>query len=63
MDAPGVEVIARGENPAGGADMLFFPKKNGGWVFSASSMSFNGALPYDAPARRILRNVFDLALR
>nr|BFF01799.1 hypothetical protein GCM10020241_34740 [Streptoalloteichus tenebrarius] len=60
---PGVEVIARGENPAGGADMLFFPKNNGGWVFSASSMSFNGALPYDAAARRILRNVFDLALR
>jgi hypothetical protein len=32
-------------------------------VFSASSMSFNGALPYDAAIRQILRNVFDLASR
>jgi N,N-dimethylformamidase len=59
----GVQHIARGTNPGGGADMVFWPKPNGGWVFSASSMSFNGALPHDAAIRRILRNVFDLALR
>lgn len=58
----GVEHIARGDNPAGGADMVLVRKPNGGWVFSASSMSFNGALPHDAAVRRILRNAFDLAL-
>ncbi|TWP47460.1 hypothetical protein FKR81_32665 [Lentzea tibetensis] len=61
-DLPGVQHIARGDNPGGGADMVFWPKPNGGWVFSASSMSFNGALPHDAAIRQILRNVFDLAL-
>ncbi|MFS8103809.1 hypothetical protein LFM09_42490 [Lentzea alba] len=54
----GAQHIARGLNPAGGADMVLVPKPNGGWVFSASSMSFNGALPYDAAIRQILRNVF-----
>lgn len=57
--ASGVQHIARGLNPAGGADMVLVPKPNGGWVFSASSMSFNGALPHDAAIRQILRNVFE----
>lgn len=60
----GVQHIARGTNNEDhGADMVFWPKPNGGWVFSASSMSFNGALPHDAAVRQILRNVFTLALR
>lgn len=57
--AAGAQHIAHGLNPAGGADMVLVPKPNGGWVFSASSMSFNGALPHDAAIRQILRNVFN----
>lgn len=60
-DVTGAQVIARGQNPGGGATMLLLPKPNGGWVFSASSMSFNGALPHDPVIRQILRNVFTLA--
>lgn len=62
-DLSGVQHIARGDNPGGGADMVFWPKPNGGWVFSASSMSFNGALPHDPAIRQILRNAFSLASR
>ncbi|GAA5084520.1 hypothetical protein HNP84_005402 [Thermocatellispora tengchongensis] len=54
---PGAQIIAQGDNPAGGAAMLYLPKANGGWVFSAGSISFNGALPYDAAIGRIMRNV------
>ena len=57
------EVIAEGQNPRGGAELMFRLHPGGGWVFSAGSNTFTGALPYDAAVRRILRNVFDLALK
>lgn len=63
-EARAEEVIAQGENPTshGGAVMLLRENPGGGFVFSASSLSFNGALPSDPAMSRLLRNVFDLAL-
>jgi hypothetical protein len=57
-----VTVIARGLQQGGGAHMSVFEKPNGGWVFAASSLSFNGALGSDPALSKILRNVFDAAL-
>ncbi|HCT75970.1 MAG TPA: hypothetical protein DGT23_05125 [Micromonosporaceae bacterium] len=54
-------VIAEGQNPRGGAEMVFRPGPNGGWVFSAGSVTFVGALTKDAAISRLVRNVFDLA--
>ncbi|SCL68545.1 Tachylectin [Micromonospora citrea] len=56
------EVIARGQNTGGGAAMVLVGKPNGGFVFSASSITFAGALATDAAMSRLFRNVFDLAL-
>ncbi|WP_433347838.1 N,N-dimethylformamidase beta subunit family domain-containing protein [Micromonospora sp. CA-111912] len=61
-EATEAQVIARGTNPGGGASMVFMEKPNGGFVFSASSITFNGALATDAAVSTILRNVFTLAL-
>lgn len=57
------QVIARGTNSGGGASMIFMETPAGGWVFSASSISFNGVLGADAPTAGIMRNVFALALQ
>ncbi|TPQ18275.1 N,N-dimethylformamidase beta subunit family domain-containing protein [Streptomyces sporangiiformans] len=59
---PGAVLIAQGLNPGAGADMMYVPKPNGGWVFSASSLSFNGGLPFDAAMRRIMLNVLTAAV-
>ncbi|HEX3784514.1 MAG TPA: N,N-dimethylformamidase beta subunit family domain-containing protein [Pseudonocardiaceae bacterium] len=59
---PGATLIAAGQNPNGGAALLFVPGGNGGWMFGASSISFNGALPYDAAVRQIMTNAINLAL-
>ncbi|MGW5672944.1 N,N-dimethylformamidase beta subunit family domain-containing protein [Micromonospora sp. NPDC003776] len=56
------EVIARGQNVGGGAAMVLVEKPNGGFVFSASSISFAGALDSDPDLSTIFRNVFDRAL-
>ncbi|MFG2059050.1 N,N-dimethylformamidase beta subunit family domain-containing protein [Micromonospora sp. NPDC048930] len=61
-EATAEEVIARGQNVGGGAAMIFAEKPNGGFVFSASSISFAGALDSDPDLSTIFRNVFDLAL-
>lgn len=45
-----------------GAAMIMAPRPNGGFVFSASSISFNGALASDPAISTILRNVFTAAL-
>ena len=54
--------IATGLNPSGGADMVYTALANNGFVFSASSLSFNGAIPYDSAIQQILRNVFAAAV-
>ncbi len=59
---PNATRIAKGQNPAGGADMIFLDYGNGGWVFTASSLAFNSALPTDTNVSTILRNVFAQAL-
>jgi hypothetical protein len=61
-EATADQVIARGQNVGGGASMVFMEKPNGGFVFSASSISFAGALESDPDLSKIFRNVFNLAL-
>lgn len=56
------QIIAKGENSDAGAAMIFMEKPNGGFVFSASSISFVGALAQDAAMSMLFRNVFNLAL-
>ncbi|RDI21687.1 N,N-dimethylformamidase beta subunit family domain-containing protein [Lentzea flaviverrucosa] len=59
-EAPGVVQFAQGEQ-AHGAEMCVLPKPNGGWVFSASSLCFNGALAHDPKMSRILLNAVNAA--
>jgi len=40
----------------GGADMGYYLHPGGGMVFSSSSMSFTGAIPYDPAIRQIILN-------
>ncbi|MEH1098770.1 N,N-dimethylformamidase beta subunit family domain-containing protein [Micromonospora sp. CPCC 205561] len=61
-EAGPTEVIARGQNTGGGAAMVLIQKPGGGFVFSASSISFGGSLATDPAMSRLLRNVFELAL-
>jgi N,N-dimethylformamidase len=55
--ATDAEVIAAGENAAGGAELVFRATASGGWIFSASSIAFNGAVSSDPVLARILSNV------
>ncbi|WP_033287808.1 N,N-dimethylformamidase beta subunit family domain-containing protein [Amycolatopsis jejuensis] len=57
-------VIAQGTNPTSrsGAAMVCKELPGGAFVFSASSMTFNGAIRVDPVVQRLLRNVFDRAL-
>ncbi|MGN6161660.1 MAG: N,N-dimethylformamidase beta subunit family domain-containing protein [Marmoricola sp.] len=64
---PGVasegELIARGMNPDGkGADIVYHVTGHGGHVFSASSITFVGALAKDPAQSRLFRNAFDAML-
>jgi N,N-dimethylformamidase len=59
-EAPGVVQFAQGEQ-AHGAGMCVLPKPDGGWVFSASSPCFNGALAHDPKMSRILLNAVNAA--
>jgi len=60
---PGSVLIAEGLNSAGGAEMLYVPPNAPkGWVFTASSLSFNGSVPQDAASQQILLNVFTQAV-
>lgn len=64
---PGVatrtEVVARGMNAKKlGADIVYHPTGHGGHVFSASSISFVGALAVDPAQSRLFRNAFDAML-
>lgn len=52
------QIIAQGINPRGGADMIYRPTGHGGSVFSASSITFVGALAADAALSKLLNNVF-----
>lgn len=54
---PGVEVLARGENPGGGGADLSVRTGEPGWVFATGSISFVTALPIDPVLSRIVHNV------
>jgi len=57
------QVIAKGTNPRGGADMVVRePQGTRGGVFSASSLVFSGSLGVDLVCSLIVKNVIDRAL-
>ncbi len=60
-EAPGVVRFAHGEQDHG-AEMCVTPKPNGGWVFAAASLCFNGALARDDRMSRILLNAVNAAV-
>ena len=55
---PGVEHLAKGQNPDdGGADLVHFPTESGGAVFSAGSISWTSSILVDQAVSRITSNV------
>lgn len=52
-----LRVIARGLNPAGGAEMAVFETPSGGMVFSAGSINYVASLPVDVCTSGITENV------
>ncbi|WP_134730107.1 N,N-dimethylformamidase beta subunit family domain-containing protein [Amycolatopsis nivea] len=63
-EVPPSGVIAQGTNPTdrAGAAMACKELPGGGFVFSASSLTFNGAVRVDPVVAQVLRNVVDRAL-
>ena len=55
-------VVAKGTNAPSGAQMVLRDTSAGGFVFSASSIAFNGAVGNDPAMSKLFRNVFDRAL-
>ncbi len=55
-------ILAIGTNPHGPAHMVYRDTPNGGWIFNASSLSFNGALLCDEVAAKIVCNLMDDAV-
>lgn len=55
-----VQHIAKGANPADGADMMLVWKNSGVWIISAGSIAFNGALT-DPAVSQLWRKVVDRA--
>jgi hypothetical protein len=53
----GFELLARGKNTRGPADMVFKDTPTGGWVFNASSIPFAGALAIDPVISQIMLNL------
>jgi N,N-dimethylformamidase len=61
---PGVELLARGQNPdEGGAHLVYFEMPGGGAVFSAGSITYPTALLCDLPTSTITANVIERFLR
>ncbi|MEV8514765.1 N,N-dimethylformamidase beta subunit family domain-containing protein [Dactylosporangium sp. NPDC051484] len=57
------QVIARGTNTAtDGADMVWMNTASGGFVFSASSLTFNGCLGTDTALSQVFANVMSRAV-
>ncbi len=55
---PGVEHLAKGQNPDdGGADLVHFSTESGGAVFSAGSISWTSSILVDQAVSRITSNV------
>lgn len=61
--APGnLEVLAHGVNPGYGAHMTCYETGEGGFVFSAGSLSFGGSLMKDAQLQTVIKNVLNECL-
>lgn len=60
-DAQPEDVIAEGLHTYP-SSMVFMERPNGGFVFSAGSIAFNGGLDWDTSMSALLRNVFDRGL-
>jgi N,N-dimethylformamidase len=60
-DATPDQVIAEGLHTYR-SSMVFMERENGGFVFSAGSLTFNGGLDRDSRMSALLRNVFNRAL-
>lgn len=56
------EIIARGQNPRHGAEMVLRAGPNGGFLFSVGSLAFSGTVFSSDAVSRLLRNAFDMAL-
>ena len=56
-------MLAEGTNPTGGAHMVVRDLPSGGWVFTASSLAFNGLLSRDQMVAQIVRNLIANACR
>ena len=50
-------IVAHGQNPGGGADMVYWTYPGGGTVFSVGSITFGGSLAVDRDLRQIVLNV------
>ncbi|GAB3147607.1 hypothetical protein GCM10027258_41260 [Amycolatopsis stemonae] len=63
-EVPPAAVIAQGTNPTdrAGAAMVCKELPGGGFVFSTSSLTFNGAIRVDPVVQQLLRNVFARAV-
>jgi N,N-dimethylformamidase beta subunit-like protein/tachylectin len=60
----GATQLAHGAGqPSDGAVMVYIDSGNGGWVFAANSLSFNGAIAQDPVIPQILSNVFAAAVQ
>ena len=53
------QILAQGLNAEGGAHMVYRDTPAGGWIFSSSSETFNGALSKDPVIALIVRNLLD----
>jgi hypothetical protein len=53
----GIQRLAHGLNPEGGADMVYFETPNGGAVFSVGSINYVASLPVDEGVSKITENV------
>lgn len=56
-----VVLLAKGENEGPAAEMVTYDHAGGGFVFSAGSMTIQGAIPVDPVIQQIVRNVLNAA--
>jgi hypothetical protein len=63
LTPPLTVLLARGMNSGPAAEMVTYDHRGGGLVFSAGSMTIQGAIPVDAALQKIVSNVLAEAKR
>jgi hypothetical protein len=64
---PGLQVLAMGRNWRDqhgnwrGAEMIYYPRNGGGFVFAVGSITFGGSLVIDSQLQQVVRNVLSEA--